>query len=148
MGLSQRQESQSLPLETYSASARLAKMNQIRSHYQIAGPLTFLHVHVLDNRSEFVAPLRLSVRREGENFVIDVRGAVAIANSIAYLSELIEPKSIFLELTRQNLMMQSLRYLFWGEGEIGLLVYSILVHYWEWARSPEQTQPTLYLMST
>ena len=67
---------------------------------------------------------------------------------ISYLSELIEPKSIFLELTRQNLMMQSLRYLFWGEGEIGLLVYSILVHYWEWARPAEQSQPTLYLMSS
>ncbi|MGB8476135.1 MAG: hypothetical protein WCE61_18805 [Candidatus Acidiferrum sp.] len=137
-----------VPLESHTASARLAKMNEIRSHYQITGPLVFLHVRLLDNRSEFVAPLRLSVRREGENYVIDVRGAVAIANSIAYLSELIEPKSIFLELTRQNLMMQSLRYLFWGEGEIGLLVYSILVHYWEWTRSPEQTQPTLYLMSS
>jgi hypothetical protein len=65
------------------------------------------------------------------------------ANSIAYLSELIEPKSIFLELTRQNLMKQSMRYLIWGEGEIGLLVYSILVHYWAWARSPQQSLPTL-----
>jgi len=60
------------------------------------------------------------------------------------------PASIFAarELTRQNLMMQSLRYLFWGEGEIGLLVYSILVHYWEWARPSEQSQPTLYLMTS
>ncbi|MGC2527648.1 MAG: hypothetical protein WA639_07860 [Candidatus Acidiferrum sp.] len=136
-----------VPLESYTASARLVKMNEIRSHYQVKGPLAFLHVHLIDNRSEFVAPLRLSVRSEGGNFVIDVRGAVAIANSIAYLSELIEPQSIFLELTRQNLMMQSLRYLFWGEGEIGLLVYSILVHYWEWARPAEESQPTLYLMS-
>ncbi len=137
-----------VPLERHTPSARFAKMNEIRSHYQVTGPLAFLHVHLLDNRSEFVAPLRLSVRREGENFVIDVRGAVAIANSIAYMSELIEPKSIFLELTRQNLMMQSLRYLFWGEGEIGLLVYSILVHYWEWARPAEESQPTLYLMTS
>lgn len=137
-----------VPLESRSASARLAKMSEIRSHYQVTGPLVFLHVHLLDNRSEFVAPLRLSLRQEGENFVVDVRGAVAIANSIAYISELIEPKTIFLELTRQNLMMQSLRYLFWGEGEIGLLVYSILVHYWEWARPEEQSQPTLYLMSS
>ena len=137
-----------IPLESSSASARLTKMKEVRRHYHVSGPLAFLHVHLLDNRSEFVAPLRLSVRSEEENFIIEVRGAVAIANSIAYVSELIEPKSIFLELTRQNLMMQSLRYLFWGEGEIGLLVYSILVYYWEWARSPEQTRPTLYLMSS
>ena len=136
-----------VPLESQTASARLARMNEIRTHYQLSGPLAFLHVRLIDNRSEFVAPLRLSVRQEAENFVIDVRGAVAIANSIAYLSELIDPKSIFLELTRQNLMMQSLRYLFWGEGEIGLLVYSILVHYWEWARPEEQSRPTLYLMT-
>lgn len=137
-----------VPLTSHTPSARLAKMNEIRNHYQITGPLAFLNVHLIDNRSEFVTPLRLSVRREGENFVIDVRGAVAIANSIAYLSELIEPKCIFLELTRQNLMMQSLRYLFWGEGEIGLLVYSILVHYWEWARPTEGSRPNLYLMSS
>jgi hypothetical protein len=42
-------------------------------------------------------------------------------------------------------MLQSLRYLFWGEGEVGLTVYSILVRYWEW--SSQETRPTLYLMS-
>ncbi len=137
-----------VPVQGASPSARRAKIKQIRTHYHVSGPLAFLQVYLLDNRSEFVAPLRVSVRREADDFVIEVRGAVAIANCIAYLSELIEPKSIFLELTRQNLMMQSLRYLFWGEGEIGLLVYTILVHYWEWAHSPEQPQPTLYLMSS
>jgi hypothetical protein len=137
-----------VPLERGDSSARAAKMEEIRQHYRVSGPFAFLHVRLLDNRSEFVAPLRLSVRRDEDNFIIEVRGAVAIANSVAYLSELIEPKSIFLELTRQNLMMQSLRYLFLGEGEIGLLVYSILVHYWEWAHSPMQSRPTLYLMSS
>ncbi|HWO38243.1 MAG TPA: hypothetical protein VNO32_56440, partial [Candidatus Acidoferrum sp.] len=38
-----------------------------------------------------------------------------------------------------------LGYLFWGEGEVGLTVYSILVRYWEW--SSQETRPTLYLMS-
>ena len=125
-----------------------AKKTRIRAHYQTSGRLAFLCVHLLDNRSEFVAPLRLSVREEEEHFIIEVYGAVAIANSIAYISELIEPSSIFLELTRQNLMQQSLRYLFWGEGEVGLLVYSILVRYWEWAHTPERRSPTLYLMSS
>ncbi len=137
-----------VPLESNSSSARSARINKICKHYHVSGPMAFLHVHLLDNRSEFIAPLRISIRQEEENFVINVRGAVAIANSIAYISELLQPKTIFLELTRQNLMLQSLRYLFWGEGEVGLLVYSILVHYWEWARSPEQLRPTLYLMSS
>jgi ABC-type multidrug transport system fused ATPase/permease subunit len=136
-----------VPLEFNSSSARMARGSEIRKHYHVSGPMAFLHVHLLDNRSEFITPLRISIRQEQENFVIDVRGAVAIANSIAYISELLQPKTIFLELTRQNLMMQSLRYLFWGEGEVGLLVYSILLHYWEWADPAEQLRPILYLMS-
>jgi hypothetical protein len=137
-----------VPLERNNPQARAGKIEQIRKHYQVKGPFAFLHVVLLDNRSEFIAPLRVSVRREEENFVIVVRGAVAVANSIAYLSELIDPISIFLELTRQNLMMQSLRYLFWGEGETGLMVYSILVRYWEWAHTEGESHPTMYLMSS
>jgi hypothetical protein len=137
-----------VPVEQNIPKARLAKIEQIQKHYQVKGPFAFLHVILLDNRSEFIAPLRVSVRREEEQFVIVVRGAVAVANSIAYMSELIDPISIFLELTRQNMMMQSLRYLFWGEGEIGLMVYSILVRYWEWAHTEGESHPTLYLMSS
>jgi hypothetical protein len=78
--------------------------------------------------------------------VIEVSGAIAIANSIAYISELIDPISIFLGLTRQNLVSQSLRFLFWGEGETGLQVYKILLHYWEWTPE-EDVRPLIFLMS-
>lgn len=121
------------------------KAEQIYRHYQVSGPLAFLHVNLRDNRSEFMTALRVSVSRERQNFIIQVSGAVATANTIAYISELIDPLTVFLELTEQNLMLQSLRYLFWGEGEVGLTVYSILVRYWEW--SSQETRPTLYLMS-
>lgn len=43
-------------------------------------------------------------------------GAAAIANSIAYLSELLVPKAIVLGLTRRSLMQHSLAYALWGEG--------------------------------
>ena len=76
----------------------------------------------------------------------DVFGAVAIANTIAYISELIDPTSIFLGLTRQNLMTQSLRYLLWGEGETALMVYTILLRYWEWTPD-EDIRPLIFLMS-
>ena len=72
-------------------------------------------------------------------------GAVAIANSIAYVAELLNPVSIVLRLTRRNLMKQSLAYLLWGEGETGLMVYSILVRYWEWTR--RASAPRIFLMS-
>jgi len=135
-----------VPVQGLGPESRAEKAADIRSHYKISGPIAFLHVHLLDNRSDFLAHLRLRVYPEQENFVIDVYGAVAIPNTIAYVSELLDPKSIFLVLSRRNLMTQAFDYLFWGEGEIGLMVYTILIRYWEWTKQLA-SHPTLYLMS-
>lgn len=135
-----------VPLRTFSVEARARKANEIGKYYAVQGPLAFVHVSLVDNRSEFLSFLRLRITREQEHFVIDVSGAVAIANTIAYISELIDPVSIFLGLTRRNLMEQAFRYLLWGEGEIGLMVYAILLHYWEWTPE-EDVRPLLFLMS-
>lgn len=135
-----------VPLHGASHAARVAKAAEIRSIYKVEGPMAFLHVHLLDNRSEFLTTLRLGIRREGEDYLVEVWGAVALANTIAYVSELIDPKSIFLGLTGQNLMRQSLRYMIWGEGETALMVYTILVRYWEWA-GDAVPRPPLFLTS-
>ena len=122
------------------------KAAELRKYYAIEGPVAFLHVRLVDNRSEFLAPLRLAITRAGGDFVIEVSGAVAMANTIAYVSELVDPRSLFLGLTRQNLMTQSLRHLLWGEGETALLVYEILVRYWDW--TPEDdVRPMIFMMS-
>jgi hypothetical protein len=134
-----------LPHHTSTKDHRAGLVEQVQRHYEIKGPLVFLHVNLIDNRSEFLSPLRLEIFKEGNNFVIEAWGAVAIANSIAYLAELLNPAGIFLGLTRRNLMKQSLAYLFWGEGETGLMVYSILVRYWEWTH--RKTTPRIFLMS-
>ena len=120
-----------IPHHIATQEHRALLTHKVREHYRVQGPLAFLHVNLLDNRSEFLAPLRLRVFREDDHFVIEAFGAVAVANSIAYISELLEPVSIVLGLTRRTLMKQSLEYLLFGEGETGLLVYSILVRYWE-----------------
>ncbi len=135
-----------VPYASATPEHRREVEEKIRTHYKITGPLAFLHVSLMDNRSEFLSPLRAKVLAEGENFVIEVSGAVAIANSIAYLSELLDPISIVLGLTRRNMMQQSFNYLFWGEGEIGLLVYSILVRYWEFTNR-STSRPLIFLMS-
>jgi hypothetical protein len=126
--------------------ARARKAAELRKYYVPGGPLAFIHVRLLDNRSEFIAPLRMQVTKEGSDFVIEVTGAIAIANTIAYVSELIDPVSIFLGLTRQNLMTQSLRFLLWGEGETGMLVYTILLKYWE-STPEDDVRPLIFLMS-
>jgi hypothetical protein len=135
-----------VPLKTNSPQARARKAAEVRKHYAPRGPLAFIHVQLLDNRSEFVAPLQARVFAEGEDYCIEVTGAIAIANSIAYVSELIDPISIFLGLTRQNLMTQSLRFFLWGEGETGILVYTILLKHWE-ATPEEDVRPLIFMMS-
>jgi hypothetical protein len=135
-----------VPLRNPSKPARASKVAEIRKYYKIKEAVAFIHVNLLDNRSDFLAPLRVRLTRHDEDYVIEISGATGIANSIAYISELIDPISIFLGLTRHNLMTQSLRYLFWGEGETGLMVYKILLTYWEWT-SEEDVRPLIFLMS-
>jgi len=135
-----------VPIPSSSADARGKKRVEIARYYAVRGPFLFLHVNLLDNRSEFSSPLEVKLRKEGDDYVAEVFGAVAIANTIAYMSEAIDPKSIFIGLTRRNLMAQAVRYLLFGEGETGLIVYTILLRYWDW--TPEQdVRPLIFLMS-
>jgi hypothetical protein len=135
-----------VPVRSDSTDMRQRKSKEIHQHYRCQGPLAFCHVELLDNRSEFLAPLRIRVDREGESFVIRVTQATAVANTIAYLSEMLDPVAMFLGLTRLNLVNQALRFLLVGEGETGLMVYAILLKYWAW--TPEDdVRPYIYLMS-
>ncbi|MCK6550705.1 hypothetical protein L6R52_33015 [Myxococcota bacterium] len=136
------------PLRTGSTSARQQKAAEIRRFYKVKAPLAFLHVNLVDNRSDFLSPLSVTVTEEDGNYVVEVFGAVAIANTIAYISELIDPIGIFLGLTRQNLMSQSVKYLMWGEGETGLMVYMILLRYWRFTKERREDHPNIFLMST
>jgi hypothetical protein len=135
-----------VPIKAASEAARRRKAAEIREHYKVQGPLAFLHVFLVDNRSEFQTQLRVEVLRQEGDYVIHVSGAIAIANTIAYISELIDPIAVFLGLTRQRLMTQAVRFFLFGEGETGLLVYTILLRHWE--DTPEDdVRPFLYLMS-
>jgi hypothetical protein len=135
-----------VPLATWSEKGRLRKRDEIRKYYCVSGPIAFVHAHLIDDRSEFEARLRLRIRREDGDYHVEVFGAVAIANAIASVSEMIDPISIFLSLSRLNLMEQAFRYLIWGEGEVGVIVYAILVRYWEWTVE-EDVRPLIFLMS-
>ena len=135
-----------VPLRRSTPEGRATKAAELREHYAINGPLAFLQVNLIDDRSEFLAPLRVKVTRIGEDYLIEVFGATAIANTIAYISEMLDPISLFLALSGQNLMSQALRYLLWGEGEIGIMVYKILLRYWQWTPG-EDVRPLIFLMS-
>jgi hypothetical protein len=135
-----------VPLRAADPAARERKRTEIHRHYRVSGPIAFVHVQLVDNRSEFLGSPQVQVRRLGEDFDLRITGAVAVANTIAYLSELVDPIGIFLSLTRQSPMTQSLRFVLFGEGEVGLLVYTTLLRYWRW--TPEDdVRPTIHLMS-
>jgi hypothetical protein len=135
-----------VPIRTDSPEARRKKRREIETHYNCRGPIAFIHVTLADNRSEFVSRLVVSIDQEGQDFIVRASGAVAIANTLAYLSEMIDPISIFIGLTRQNLMNQAFRYLLFGEGETGIMLYTILLRYWEW--TPEDdVRPLIFMMS-
>ncbi|HET9742985.1 MAG TPA: hypothetical protein VFQ00_09550 [Terriglobales bacterium] len=118
---------------------------KIKHYYKMEGPVAFLYVRLMDNRSEFYSCLRVAVRQEGRDYVIEATGASAIANTIAFLTDILNPISVLLGLTRRNVMKQSLAFVLWGEGETGLLVYSVLVKFWE--ANPGRDHPLLFLMS-
>jgi hypothetical protein len=135
-----------VPVATNTPEARRRKKAEIVRHYHARGAFLFLHVNLLDNRSAFASPLELKLWKEDGDYIAEAYGAIAIANTIAYLSEVIDPISIFLGLTRRDLMGQALRYLLFGEGETGLMVYTILLRYWEWTPE-EDVRPLIFLMS-
>jgi hypothetical protein len=135
-----------VPIKGLSPEGRSKKKAEILRYYSVRGPFLFLHVNLLDNRSEFSSSLEVTLRKDGDDYLADVYGATAIANTIAYISEAIDPISIFLGLTRRNLMGQAVRYLLFGEGEIGLMVYKILLRYWDWTPE-EDVRPLIFLMS-
>ena len=135
-----------IPIKSSSAEDRRRKRAEVARHYNVRGPFLFLHVNLLDNRSEFSAPLEVTLRKEGDDYVGEVYGAIAIANTIAYISEAIDPISIFIGLTRRDLMSQAFRYLLFGEGETGLMVYTVLLRYWNWTPE-EDVRPLIFLMS-
>jgi hypothetical protein len=118
----------------------------LRKYYKVDGVLVFVQITLLDNRSEFLSPLEITVKQEDGQYLVEASQAVAMANAVAYLSELLHPAAIYLGLSRQNLMRQSFRYFLLGEGETGLMVYTILLHRWEMTPGEDQ-RPCLFLMS-
>jgi len=135
-----------VPVGPATEKGRRAKAAEILRYYQCPGALAFIHVNLLDNRSEFYAPLCIRAVREGSDYLIEVSQAIAIANTIAYISTLIDPMRIMLGLTRHNMMHQALQYVFLGEGETGIMVYQILVRFWE-STPQDDVRPLIFLMS-
>jgi hypothetical protein len=135
-----------VPVKSSSEEMLNKKKAEIMRYFNLHEPFLFLHVNLLDNRSEFSRPVEVGLRKIGSDYVGEVFGAVAVANVIAFVSEAIDPISIFISLTRRDLMAQAVRYLLFGQGETGLMVYTVLLRYWQ-RTAEEDVRPLIFLMS-
>ncbi len=135
-----------VPTHATDRAGRAALAEKVRKHYCVVGEMVFVHVTLLDNRSEFLSPLEIRVQKDNGEYLIEASQAVAIANALAYLIQELHPSAVYLGLSRQNMMRQAFRYFLLGEGETGLMVYTILQHLWEVAKGTVE-RPCIFLMS-
>ncbi len=138
-----------IPLGGTRREQRREKAAEIKKHYKLEdAPLCFLHVLLIDDTSEFSTDVKIRVThiQETGNYIVHVTGAPAIANTIAWISEQLDPISLFLDLRPQNPMAEALNYLLWGSGDVGMMVYRILTRHWQ--ETPEEDiQPRIFLFS-
>lgn len=135
-----------VPIGTLDKKHRSAIRTKIEKHYKISGPLTFVHVELLDDRSDFYEQLEVEVKCNSAENLIIVRNANVIANTIAYVSIRLKAKNIILGLgAEKSPLLQALYYVSFGTGEVGLMVYEILASYWK--ERPETERPSLFLMA-
>ena len=99
-------------------------------HHEHSGPVTvaFMNVTLTDDPSQFATPICVEVRREGEDMIIHVSGAVAVANAIAYVALQLNADEVVVGLLDSGTPVQNaILYVLFGTGEVGYAVRAIFV---------------------
>ena len=124
-----------VPLRSPTVAARAS--SQAREIHPQKSPDTvyaFLHVQLLEDTSQFQSPLRISVSKAGNDYVIEVADAVAVANAIAYVALELDVTVVIIGLLDQGTpLANALLYLLFGTGEVGYAVRAIFMrmrHEW------------------
>jgi hypothetical protein len=118
----------------------------LATRYNIEGPIAYLNVALLDNRSEFYEEPVIKVIRDGDDYRIEITEATVIANTIAYVCIVLNARAVYLRLTRHSPLTQAFRYFLLGTGEVALLVHEILLQ--RLRGKPEAERTRLFLTST
>ena len=132
-------------VDSFNTGKFAAQRQEIARHYKTEGPMVFIHVTLLDNRSDFYEAPLVRIRQLGEDYSIEVMEATVIANTIVYVALIAKARAIFLRLKGEPSLGQALRYFLFGTGAIGLRVHEVLMSYC--ANQPETERPRLYLMT-
>jgi hypothetical protein len=118
-----------VPLRSPTAEARAS--SEARVIHPRKSPNTvyaFLHVTLLEDTSKFQSPIRVSVSKSGNDYVIEVQDAVAVANAIAFVGLELDVSVVIIGLLDTGTpLANALLYLLLGTGEIGYAVRSIFM---------------------
>jgi hypothetical protein len=124
-----------VPLRSPTVEARAgSKAREIHPQKSPDTVYAFLHVSLLEDTSQFQSPLRISVSKAGNDYVIEVVDAVAVANAIAYVALELDVTVVIIGLLDQGTpLANALLYLLFGTGEVGYAVRAIFMrmrHEW------------------
>ena len=135
-----------VPIKTATQEARQRKVQEIHEYYKVKDKLAFVHVFLLDNRSDFLAPLNVEVRQgkwelRGKRFRSDRH-----RQHHRVYQRATGPDRDLPGIDASIPLFRPCGFSCFGEGETGMLVYTILLRYWE--STPEHdVMPYIFLMS-
>ncbi len=118
-----------VPLRSPTPEARArSTAREIHPQHSPDTVYAFLHVSLLEDTSQFQSPLRISVSKSGNDYVIEVADAVAVANAIAYVAIELDVSVVIIGLLDQGTpLVNALLYLLFGTGEVGYAVRAIFL---------------------
>lgn len=88
----------------------------------------FLHIELTEDPSSFSSPIKLKVSQLGDDYLIEVQNAVAVANAIAYVALELRADEVVIGLLDSGTpVVNAVLYLMFGTGEVGYAVRAIFM---------------------
>ncbi len=118
-----------IPIRSATRDHRTAcAARKIQHHATPTSRYVFLHVDLVEDTSRFESTARVKVWRDGEDVVVEVRDAVAVANAIAYVAIELDVREVVIGLLDNGTpFMNAVMYLLFGTGEVGYGVRAIFM---------------------
>ncbi|MEQ1565940.1 MAG: hypothetical protein ABMA64_09910 [Myxococcota bacterium] len=118
-----------IPVRSPTPEARSAcEARRIQHHQAVTSHFVFLHVRLVGDTSQFQTPIKIRVTPEGNDFVIEVEDAVAVANAIAFVAVELGVREVVIGLLDNGTpLVNAVMYLTFGTGEVGYAVRAIFM---------------------
>lgn len=118
-----------LPLRDVSdESRRRCEGRQLHHEHVGRVDVAFMNVTLTDDPSQFATPITVQVRRAGDDTIVHVSGAVAVANAIAFVALQLNVDEVVVGLLDSGTPVQNaMLYVLFGTGEVGYAVRAIFV---------------------